>query len=125
MRKQFIVFFTMFLTAQVSLAQNSFKVTVKDESTKEPVIGAMVTIRDRGISGTTDAQGVTQLNNIPDGEQTIIIFFPGYESKELKFTFPLTGRSESLIFIQVTNEVGEVTITSTRTGREIDDVPTR
>jgi len=125
MRKQFIVFFTMFLTAQVSLAQNSFKVTVKDESTKEPVTGAMVTIRDRGISGTTDAQGVTQLNNIPDGEQTIIIFFPGYESKELKFTFPLTGRSESLIFIQVTNEVGEVTITSTRTGREIDDVPTR
>ena len=43
----------------------------------------------------------------------------------MKFTFPLTGRSESLIFIQVTNEVGEVTITSTRTGREIDDVPTR
>jgi len=81
MRKQFIVFFTMFLTAQVSLAQNSFKVTVKDESTKEPVIGAMVTIRDRGISGTTDAQGVTQLNNIPDGEQTSSSSFRGMSLK--------------------------------------------
>jgi iron complex outermembrane receptor protein/outer membrane receptor for ferrienterochelin and colicins len=45
--------------------------------------------------------------------------------KELKFTFPLAGQGENLIFIKVTNEVGDVTITSTRTGREIDDVPTR
>jgi len=43
----------------------------------------------------------------------------------LKLTFPLTTQSENLILIEVNNEVGEVTVRSTRTGREIDDVPTR
>ena len=82
-------------------------------------------VKDTAVSATTDAQGVAQLINIPDGEQIITIFSPGYEAKELKFTFPRTEQSETVIFIRVTNEVGEVTITSTRTGREIDDVPTR
>jgi len=67
----------IFLAAQVSLAQSTFKVTVKDKTTKEPVAGATATVKDSGISGTTDAQGVAQLNNIPDGEQTILIFSPG------------------------------------------------
>ena len=65
------------------------------------------------------------MSNIPDGAQTIVIFSPGYETKEVKLTFPLSTQPETLVFIKVTNEVGEVTITSTRTGREIDDVPTR
>src|SRR4030095_10851998 len=52
-------------------------------------------------------------------------FSPGYESKELKINFPRTQQNDDVIFISVTNEVGEVTITTTRTGREIDDVPTR
>jgi outer membrane receptor for ferrienterochelin and colicins len=55
--------------------------------------------------------------------QTIVIFSPGYETKELKLTFP--GQPEAVVFMRVTNEVGEVTVVSTRTGREIDDVPTR
>ena len=123
--KHLIVFLAVFLSAQVSLAQSSFKITVKDETTKDPVSGATVTIKDRGVLVTTDAQGVAQLNDIPDGEQTIVIFSPGYETKELKLTFPLTSPTEIVVFLKVSNEVGEVTIISTRTGREIDDVPTR
>jgi outer membrane receptor for ferrienterochelin and colicins len=120
-----MLFFAVLLTAQFSFAQSTFKVTIKDEATKEPIAGATVTIKDTSISAVTDAQGVAQLTNIPDGEQSLIIFSSGYESKELKFTFPLTGQTENLIFIRVNNEVGEVTVTTTRTGREIDDVPTR
>jgi iron complex outermembrane receptor protein/outer membrane receptor for ferrienterochelin and colicins len=123
--KQFIVFLAMLLFAQVSLAQSAFKITVKDESTKEPVSSATVTVKNSGVSTTTDAQGVAQLNDVPDGAQTIVIFSAGYEAKELNFTFPLKGHTENIVFIKVTNEVGEVTVTSTRTGREIDDVPTR
>jgi iron complex outermembrane receptor protein/outer membrane receptor for ferrienterochelin and colicins len=123
--RQFILFAVGLLTVQVSLAQSAFKVTIKDETTKEPIAGVSVTVKDSAISAMTDAQGVVQLTNIPDGEQTITIFSPGYEAKELKFTFPRPEMSETVIFIRVTNEVGEVTVTSTRTGREIDDVPTR
>ena len=119
------LFLAVLLTAQVSFAQANFKVTVKDENTKEAITGANVTVKDTSISVTTDSQGVAQLSNIPDGVHTIVIFSPGYETKELTVTFPVTRQTETLIFLRVTNEVGEVTITSTRTGREIDDVPTR
>ena len=125
MIRQLILFAIVLLTAQVSFAQSAYKVTIKDEATKEPIVGVTVTVKDTEISGITDAQGIAQLTNVPDGEQVITIFSPGYESKELKVVFPRTAESENVIFIRVTNEVGEVTITSTRTGREIDDVPTR
>lgn len=113
------------LTAQVSLAQTPFKVTVKDETTREPIAGASVTVKDTSLSTTTDSQGFAQLGNIPAGVQSIVIFSPGYEAKELKLTFPVTGQADAVVFLKVTNEVGEVTVVSTRTGREIDDVPTR
>ena len=122
---KYIIFLAVLLTAQVSFAQANFTVTVKDETTKEAIAGANVTVKDTSISVTTDPQGVAQLSNIPHGVHTIIIFSPGYETKELTLTFPVAGQPETLIFLRVTNEVGMVTITSTRTGREIDDVPTR
>ncbi len=125
MARAFALLLTVLFLAQVSIAQTTFKITVKDETTKEAVVGATVTVKDAGISAVTDTEGVAQLSGVPDGEQTIVIFSPGYESKELKLVFPLIGENEKLVFIRVTNEVGEVTVVSTRTGREIDDVPTR
>jgi outer membrane receptor for ferrienterochelin and colicins len=113
------------LAVQVSLAQSKFRVTVKDESTKDVIAGANVTVKDTALSATTDAQGVAQLSDIPDGVHTIVIFSPGYETKELTLTFPVTTQTDTVVFMNVTNEVGAVTITSTRTGREIDDTPTR
>ena len=123
--RTFIITFAVLVTAQVSFAQNTFKITVKDEVTKEAIAGATVTVKETPISVTTDPQGAAQLSNIPDGVQTIVLFSPGYETKELNFTFPLTSQPETVVFMKVTNEVGAVTILSTRTGREIDDVPTR
>ena len=113
------------LTAPVSFAQTKFKVIVRDETTKEGIAGANVTVKNTSLSVTTDSQGTAQLGDIPDGVQTIVIFSPGYDAKELTLAFPLTSQTETVVFLKVTNEVGEVTITSTRTGREIDDVPTR
>jgi outer membrane receptor for ferrienterochelin and colicins len=123
--RQVIPLLAILLTAQISFAQSTFKVTVKDEVTRQPVSGAAVSVKGTGITAITDAQGIAQLAGIPDGEQTLEIFSAGYETTELKFTFPLAEHVENLVFIKVANEVGEVTVTSTRTGREIDDVPTR
>jgi outer membrane receptor for ferrienterochelin and colicins len=123
--KQLILILAVLLTAQISFAQSTFKATVKDEETKQAVVGATVSVKDTGISATTNARGMVQLSDIPAGVRTVIIFSAGYEIKELKFTFPLAEEGENLVFIKVNNEVGEVTVTSTRTGREIDDEPTR
>ena len=125
MVRTLLLFIALLFSAQVSFAQNTLKITVKDQTTKEAIAVATVTVKDTPISATTDPQGLAELSNIPDGVHTIVAFSPGYETKELSLTFPLTSQSETVVFLTVTNEVGEVTILSTRTGREIDDVPTR
>ena len=113
------------LTAQAASAQGAFKLTIKDQETRQPVAGAKVSVKGTEISAVADSDGVARLTNVPDGEQTLEIFSVGYESKELNFTFPPPAGGDAVVFIKVTNEFGEVTVTTTRTGREIDDVPTR
>ncbi|MET0646135.1 MAG: TonB-dependent receptor [Pyrinomonadaceae bacterium] len=123
--RRFILLLAVLLTAQVSYAQSAFDVTVKDQETKEPVAGAKVSVQGTEISAVTDANGAAHLTNVPDGEQIVEVFSVGYETTESKFTFPLAARDATVVFIKVTHEFGEVTVTTTRTGREIDDVPTR
>jgi iron complex outermembrane receptor protein/outer membrane receptor for ferrienterochelin and colicins len=106
-------------------ANNILKITVKNEATKEPVAGATVGVKDTELIATTDAGGRVSLSGIPDGPRTIEIFFPGYETKELKLVFPLADTAEQIVFIAVNNEVGDVVISSTRTGREIEAEPIR
>jgi outer membrane receptor for ferrienterochelin and colicins len=110
---------------EITNNKNSVKVLIKNEETKQPVPGATITLKETQNTVTTDANGQAELINIPDGEQTLEVFSPGYETKELKFTFPLADQSEKVIFIKVNFEAGEVVISTTRTGREIDDTPTR
>src|SRR5215213_5646701 len=126
MLKHFILVCAVLLTAQVSLAQGVYKVTVRDKETKQPVTGATVTVKDTEVTATTDAQGVASLGGVSAGEQTLTVFSAGYGTTEVKATFPPGGRGETVVFIKVTNELGEVTVVeTTRTGREIDDTPTR
>jgi outer membrane receptor for ferrienterochelin and colicins len=114
------------MTAQVTVAQSPLRITIKNEESKQPVVGAIVSIKNTDITGTTDAEGRVELRNIPDGEQIVEVLSPGYETGEIKLTFPLADPNEQVILIKVNNELGEVTITSTtRISREIDDVPTR
>ncbi len=109
----------------INTNQNSIKLSIKNEETKEPTVGANVSVKDTEITATTNAGGEIELKNIPDGEQTIEISAAGYETKELKYIFPLADQSEKIIYIKVNYEAGSVIINTTRTGREIDDTPTR
>ena len=102
---------------------NSIKFLITNEETKQPITGAKVSVRDAAISATTDANGKVELTGISDGEKIIEVFADGYEIQEFTFTFPLTDQSEKLVLLKI-NET-EVTISTTRTGREIDDTPTR
>lgn len=119
-----IILLTALFAVNIAYGQNSLKVKVRNEETKQPIKDAKVFIEADNLSATTDAQGNAQLGGIADGEKTIEIFADGFESQELTLTFPLSDQSERLVSLKV-NEVGEVTISSTRTGREIEDTTTR
>jgi iron complex outermembrane receptor protein/outer membrane receptor for ferrienterochelin and colicins len=118
------MFCAVLLAAQISRAQNTFRVQTQNEETKQTIGGAKVSVRGADISAVTDAQGRAELTNIPDGEQVVEVFAESYEIQELKLVFPLADAGERLILLKV-NEVGEVIISTTRAGREIDDAPTR
>jgi outer membrane receptor for ferrienterochelin and colicins len=116
----------VFLIGQAAPVQNIFKATIQNEESKQPVAAATVSVKGTDITGTTDVNGRVELINIPSGKQVIVVFSPGYETKELEVTFPVASPRDEVIFLSVHNELGEVTITSTtRLSREIDDVPTR
>lgn len=122
-----ILFLAVVLAAQVVFAQesNTVMIRVQNKDTKAPVAEATVTVKDTEIKAVTNSDGKAEINNIANGEQTIEIFSPGFESAELKLTFPLSDVSERIVLLDNNNEMGEVTITSTRTGREIESEPSR
>lgn len=122
-----VLFIAVILTAQAVFAQdgNTITIHVQNKDTKENVAEATVTVKDTEIASKTDVNGKAQLTKIANGSQTIEVFSPGFEIAELKITFPLTEPNERTVFLENKNEMGEVTITSTRTGREIEAEPSR
>ena len=123
-----IIIFTVYLSlAGVAFAQtgNTVRITVKNHDTKEPVAEAVVSVKDSELSAQANGAGVAELANVPDGEQIIVVSSLGYTPSELRLTIPLADTTERTVFLELSNEVGEVIITSTRTGREIEAEPTR
>lgn len=104
---------------------NSIKFIVKNNDTKQPIAEATVTLKDSDQTTTTKTDGVAELSGFPDGTQTFVVSSLGYASTEVAITFPLTDTNERTVFLELSNEVGSVTIESTRSGREIEAEPTR
>lgn len=102
----------------------SIRLSIQDEKSRRPIAGAKVTVRGTETAGMSDPNGYVTLTDLPEGDQIIEVFAEGYEIQELRFHFPLAVLSDPVVLLKL-NEVGEVTISTTRTGREIDDVPTR
>ncbi|MGB4844751.1 MAG: TonB-dependent receptor, partial [Ferruginibacter sp.] len=107
-------------------AQNTFKVILKDSKTLVPLTGATVSIQAGNKGSATDANGFTELNNIPNGKQVISFSFTGYETITRHFTFPLTGENAVIISLTAAEEeLDEVIVQSTRTSRTIANTATR
>ncbi len=121
------IFLVVGLFATMALGQTSNKVTilVKNQDTKANISGASVAIKNSENIVITGEDGRAEFQNIADGEQTFEVSSLGYASTDLTLVFPLSEPAERTIFLEINNEFGEVTITSTRTGREIEAEPTR
>ena len=77
MTKNKIITLILIVFATITNAQNYFKAKVLDSESNEALIGATLLLQGANNGVSTDVNGLATLNNIPNGEQTIVITFIG------------------------------------------------
>ena len=105
-------------------SQSAFKAIIKDDKTKQPIPN--VTVALNKTIGLSNANGIVQFKNIPDGKQLISFSHTGYVIKIDTLAFPLPSIDAVEIFLVAEEEeIEEVIVQSTRTSRTINNTPTR
>ncbi|MEN5435843.1 TonB-dependent receptor [Sphingobacterium faecium] len=109
-----------------SYAQNSYKAVIKNGENNSVLQAVTVNIAGNNINGKSDEKGIIQLNNIPNGKQVIIFTMVGFKTKSDTTDFPLSDNKQIEILLEEhSEELEEVTISSTRSTRSIQNIPTR
>ena len=118
-----ILFFALITSAY---GQNTFRASIQDATTKEPLTGATGIIKNTSIGASADLNGYLEIKNIPDGKQSIICSFIGYEKQSISVLFPFS-RPDTLVILLIpeAKNLDEVTVTATRSSRSIEDIPMR
>lgn len=124
--KKNVLSIMLLFSVSIAFTQNTFKVIILDNETKEPLVGATVVIQGTANGATANVNGFVEIKNIPDGKQVIVFSFVGYEQHTDTFNFPLTISETPTIFLESeSEEMEEVIISSTRSSRTIENIPTR
>ena len=125
--KRFIMLFVAVACSITAFAQNNFTVILKNTESKEPLIGATVTINDLKKALSTNAQGQVTFSDIPNGIHSIEYRYVGYAAKVDTLAFPLSNTEPLIVLLEQAEgeELEQVVVTSTRSSRTIDNIPTR
>ncbi|WGH75950.1 TonB-dependent receptor [Tenacibaculum tangerinum] len=124
MVKNIVLAIVMVLSAIQIKAQNSIEVKVISDE-KEPIIGASVYIKNTSLGAETNLKGIAKITTIPNGTQTLVISFIGFETIEKTMQFP-TNKTQITVELHEDEESLEtVVIQSTRSKRSIAEIPTR
>lgn len=107
------------------VAQNILKVVIKNADSKEVLFGATALLQGTGKGAIADSNGVVVISNIPNGKQVISFRFTGFEENTETLTFPRLNDTLFVLLEAVGEEIEEVVISSTRSTRTIQNIPTR
>ncbi len=125
MKKFIVLLFATFNIINV-FGQNIFKAVIKDSETKELLIGSTAVLQGTTNGSSADINGLLEIKNIPDGKQIIVFSYIGYKQRIDTFNFPLTQTKPIEILLSSgAKEMEEVVVSSTRSSRTIDNIPTR
>ena len=84
--KHHFAFLLLLMVSTISFAQSKVSVmgNISDgETINEPLLMANVSIKGTSIQAMTDENGLFVLDNLQDGNYTLVCSFVGYETKEL------------------------------------------
>lgn len=124
--KKLILLLLATLAIQSAQSQNTYRAYIFDEETKDPLIGATAVISGTTIGSVANIDGLIEINGIPNGKQIIEYSFVGYEEKFDTLNFPEDQSEIPKIYLRF--ELGEletIVVSTTRSSRTIDDIPTR
>ena len=122
-----ILFVSFFMTFNLCVyAQNTFKAVIKDSEKKEPLMGVTAQVTGTTIATISDENGQIILTGIANGLQEIQFSYIGFAQRTDSFNFPLedTAPIEILLYEQ-SDDLEEIVISSTRSTRTIQNIPTR
>jgi iron complex outermembrane receptor protein len=123
--KKSITIFILFLSL-FTQAQNTLIATIKNDASKLPLPGATLHIKSLKLTAIANDSGIIVLENIPDGKVDIEISSVGYKELEQTLRFPLTSKDTLQFYLEMEESIlDNITITSTRTGRSVNNTPTR
>ncbi len=89
-------------------------------------MGATIQLQGSSIGGVTNADGEVKVKDIPNGEHVFIISFIGFKKQKITITFPRSDEAPLQILMDPEHEeLEEVIITTTRSSRNIQNIPTR
>jgi outer membrane receptor for ferrienterochelin and colicins len=112
--------------ATITNAQNTLDAMVVSAENKEALIGATLLLKGTTNGVSTNIEGAALLNNIPNGKQTIVVSYIGYEDKEVIYDFPEDGGVAQEIKLSADNtEIDEIIVEATRGNRTVANLPTR
>ena len=86
--------------------------TVRDGSTKDPLIGANVFILGTSLGGASNNEGIYTISNVGFGTFTIKVSYIGYQSKELEIvieSLKIYTQDFDLDYVTIEGKVVEVT----------------
>ncbi|MEX0609402.1 MAG: TonB-dependent receptor [Balneolaceae bacterium] len=126
MPQLFIILFSFFISFHNVPENNSISFLILDEETEEPMPGATVFIRELDRGKTADGQGIVEFNDLPTGTYAFEFRYLGYETGTIEYDIPFSGEQPVTIFMEHEDEhLDEITISTTRTTRSIENIPTR
>jgi outer membrane receptor for ferrienterochelin and colicins len=123
--KFYIIVFTIFILSFNLFAQNSIKIKVMDEHSGNPLPGANVLLEGTTTGASANENGIAEVQNIPGGEQTLIVSMVGYNDQSVSITFPSDEKVIEVFLEEEAEELEEIYISSTRASRLISDEPVR
>ncbi|HWK55761.1 MAG TPA: TonB-dependent receptor plug domain-containing protein [Parapedobacter sp.] len=122
-----ILFASFFMTLNLCVfAQNTLNAVVRNSENKDPLIGVTASIKGISRAATSNESGLITISNIPDGLQEIQLSYIGFNDHIDTLEFPLADNSPiEILLIESSEELEEVVISSTRSTRSIQNIPTR
>lgn len=125
--KNTFILVTFIILSTTAAAQNTFKALIRNDRTKEVLKGAIATITTLNLSAASDSSGILIMNNIPDGKFEILVSFVGFKKQGKTVSFPLAypGHIVEFGLEPQSDELAEVVIQSTRSNKNLADIPTR